>query len=63
MFEEEAGPEKKQNQTDVRLLREWYRAVGLSEDEVARLIRETTADERPTAVHTSPGITDRPRFR
>jgi len=50
MSGEEAGPEKKQNQTDVRLLRTWYRAIGLCEDEIARLIHEPAADEESTVV-------------
>jgi hypothetical protein len=48
MSGEEAGPEKKQNQIDVRLRREWYRAAGLSEDAIAELMCETAADERST---------------
>ena len=46
MSEEGAAPEKKQNQTDVRLLRAWYRAVGLSEDDISELIHEPAIDER-----------------
>jgi hypothetical protein len=49
MSEEGAGPEKKQSQGDIRLLRAWYRAAGLSEDEIAELIRETAIDEQPKA--------------
>jgi hypothetical protein len=50
MSGEEAGPEEKQNQTDVRLLRAWYRTVGLSENDIAELMREPAADERSTTV-------------
>jgi hypothetical protein len=42
MSEEGAGSEKKQSQIDMRLRREWYRAAGLSEDEISELLRETT---------------------
>jgi hypothetical protein len=50
MSEEGAGPEKKQSQIDVRQLRAWYRAVGLSEDAIAELTRETAADGESTVV-------------
>jgi hypothetical protein len=55
MSGEEAGPEKRQNQIntrhmEARMLRAWYRAVGLSEDEIARLIHEPAADEESTVV-------------
>jgi hypothetical protein len=46
MSGEEVNLEKKQNQTDVRLLRAYYRAVGLSEDEISELMREPAIDER-----------------
>ena len=58
MSGEEVSQEKKQNQTDVRLLRAWYRAVGLSEDEIAQLIHEPAIDER-TALNQGKPI--RPR--
>ena len=57
MSEEEAGPEKKQNQNDIQLLRAWYRAVGLSEDDIAGLIRGPAADERSTTVRARRGTT------
>jgi hypothetical protein len=52
MSGEETGAEKKQSQ-DVRQLRAWYRAVGLSEDAIAELMRETAVDENahPTTRH------------
>jgi hypothetical protein len=46
MSEEGAGPEKKQGQSDARLLRAWYRVVGLSEDDISALMREPAIDER-----------------
>ena len=46
MSGEEVSLEKKQGQTDVRLLRAWYRAAGLSEDEISELMREPAIDER-----------------
>jgi hypothetical protein len=58
MSGEEAGPEKKQGQNNMRLLRAWYRAAGLSEDEIARLIHEPAIDER-TALNQGKPI--RPR--
>jgi hypothetical protein len=42
MSEEGAGPEKKQGQNNAQLLRAWYRAVGIPEDDIAELMRETT---------------------
>ena len=46
MSGEEAGPEKKQGQSDAWLLRAWYRTVGLSENDIAELMREPAIDER-----------------
>jgi hypothetical protein len=58
MSEEGAGPEKKQNQSNVQLLRAWYRTVGLSEDDISELMREPAADdERVTAVRARRGTT------
>jgi len=44
MSEEGAGPEQGQN--NMRLLQAWYRAVGLSEDDISALMREPAIDER-----------------
>jgi hypothetical protein len=58
MSGEEAGPEKKQSQSDAWLLRAWYRTVGLSENDIAELMREPAIDER-TALNQGKPI--RPR--
>ena len=58
MSGEEAGPEKKQSQSDAWLLRAWYRTVGLSENDIAELMREPAIDER-TALNQGKSI--RPR--
>jgi hypothetical protein len=59
MSGEEAGLEKKQGQNNnTRLLRMYYRAVGLSEDAIAELMREPAIDER-TALNQGKPI--RPR--
>jgi hypothetical protein len=59
MSGDQARPgEEKQGQTDVRLRREWYRVVGLSENDIAELIREPAIDER-TALNQGQSI--RPR--
>jgi len=57
MSEERAGSEKKQNQTDAQVLRAWLRAMHIHEDEISELMRETAADEKPTAVRARRGTT------
>ena len=58
MTGEKTSPEKKQSQSDAWLLRAWYRTVGLSENDIAELMREPAIDER-TALNQGQPI--RPR--
>jgi hypothetical protein len=44
MSEKGTGPTKTNNQIDAQLLPAYYRAVGLSEDDVAELLREPAAE-------------------
>jgi len=53
MSEEGANPEKKQSHIDVQQLRTWYRAIGISEDEIAELTREPAGEKRSTAACAS----------
>jgi hypothetical protein len=50
MSEERAGPEKKQSQGNMRLLRMWYRAMHIPEDEIFELTREPAAGTESTTV-------------